>query len=333
MTRVMYPYAGRVDVSGRVGALIEIKAGIHPDLTGRENIFLYGSLLGLARQDVARRFDEIVDFAELHDAVDRQVKFYSSGMEMRLGFGVAAFLEPDVLLVDEVMAVGDASFQQKCLSRMREVLAAGTTLFFVSHDLATIEAVCDRGIWLHEGEIAADGPLAESLGAYRGAIEQDAEQHVGDAGSLGFEVVAAERPGGPPAMAVTGEPLLLRLAFNARRALSLRVDIGVTQGPAAPIFTVSETMEIPTGPVVVEVLLASLPLPSGRYYVWGAATPIDLDGENDTGWHPMSRFDVDGPPPAPAVRGVTRLAPVYVDAQWSDPLTVARPTRHEPVQR
>ena len=122
LTRVMYPYAGRVEVAGRTGALIEVRAGIHPELTGRENIHLYGTLLGLPRRMVASRFDEIVEFAQLEDAIDRQVKFYSSGMQMRLGFGVAAFLEPDVLLVDEVLAVGDTGFQQRCIDRMRTML-------------------------------------------------------------------------------------------------------------------------------------------------------------------------------------------------------------------
>lgn len=118
LSRVMYPYSGRIQVRGRVGALIEVMAGLHTDLTGRENIYLYGSLLGWQRREVGRRFDDIVDFVELADAVDRQVKFYSSGMQMRLGFAVAALLGPDVLLVDEVLAVGDAAFQQRCLDRM-----------------------------------------------------------------------------------------------------------------------------------------------------------------------------------------------------------------------
>src|SRR5206468_4042004 len=119
LARVMYPTAGRVTVKGRVGALIEVRAGIAPLLTGRENIYMTGSLMGLGRAEVKRRFDDIVEFAELQDAVDRQVKWYSTGMQMRLGFGVAAFLEPDVLLVDEVLAVGDAAFQQRCLDRLR----------------------------------------------------------------------------------------------------------------------------------------------------------------------------------------------------------------------
>jgi ABC-type polysaccharide/polyol phosphate transport system ATPase subunit len=175
LNRVMYPYAGSIDIAGRVGALIEVSAGIHPQLSGRENIYLYGSLLGLPRKEVVRRFDEIVDFAEIDDAVDRQIKFYSSGMRMRLGFGVAAFLEPHILLVDEVLAVGDATFQQKCLNRMRDVLAQGTTLVYVSHDLATVEATCTRGIWLSQGVTRHDGPIGECLREYRAFIEEAAE--------------------------------------------------------------------------------------------------------------------------------------------------------------
>ena len=173
LTRVMYPTAGDLRIRGRVGALIEVKAGIHPDLTGRENVFLYGSILGLRRAEIAARFDDIVDFAELSDAVDRQLKFYSSGMSMRLGFAVAAFLQPDILLVDEVLAVGDATFQQRCLDRMRAVLNEGTTLVFVSHDLASIEAIATRGIWMHYGEIAADGPVRAVTGEVPGPHRVD----------------------------------------------------------------------------------------------------------------------------------------------------------------
>ena len=136
----MYPYAGRVDVGGRIGALIEIRAGLHPELSGAQNIYFFGALLGLRRREVARHFDEIVVFAELEHALDRPVKFYSSGMQMRLGFAAASFLDPAMLLVDEVLAVGDASFQQRCLARMRELLGAGKTLVFVSHDLAAVES-------------------------------------------------------------------------------------------------------------------------------------------------------------------------------------------------
>lgn len=175
LTRVMYPYAGRVAASGRVGALIEVQAGLHEDLTGRENIVLYGSLLGWSRREVARRFDDIIDFAELRDAVDRQVKFYSSGMHMRLGFSVAALLEPDVLLVDEVLAVGDGAFQARCLARLQEVIDGGTTLVYVSHDLDTVRRVCDRVLWLDSGSVREDGKSGAVLAAY----ESDLDQHSG----------------------------------------------------------------------------------------------------------------------------------------------------------
>jgi ABC-2 type transport system ATP-binding protein len=171
---VMYPYAGRVEVVGRVGAMIEIAAGIHPELTGRENVFLYASLLGLPRREVARKFDTIIDFAELDEAVDRQVKFYSSGMKMRLGFSVAAFLEPEILLVDEALAVGDAHFQAKCVARMHEVHASGTTLLFVSHDLRAISEVCTRGVWLEGGRLREDGAVDDVISRYeRFALEGD----------------------------------------------------------------------------------------------------------------------------------------------------------------
>ena len=136
INRVMFQHSGRIETSGRLGALIEVVTGIHPDLSGRENTFIYGSLLGLTRKEVAKRFDAIVAFAELEHAIDRKMKYYSSGMKMRIGFAIAAFLEPHILIVDEVLAVGDSSFQQKCLERMREVLQSGATLILVSHDLA-----------------------------------------------------------------------------------------------------------------------------------------------------------------------------------------------------
>src|SRR5579884_3845041 len=169
LTQVMYPYAGTVEVRGRVGAMIELVSGLHEDLTGAENIRIYGSLLGWTRRDLLRRFDDIVAFADLEHAINRQVKFYSSGMQMRLSFAVAAFLDPHILLVDEILAVGDAVFQERCLGLMKDVLAQGTTLVYVSHDLSTVEAMCRRAIWLDQGRVREDGPVAHVLHAYRDA--------------------------------------------------------------------------------------------------------------------------------------------------------------------
>ena len=165
-SRVSVPWSGLVRTKGRVGALIELKAGLHPELTGRENIFLYGSLLGLRRKEIKRRLDAIVDFAELGRFVDTPLKRFSSGMEIRLGFSVAVHLDPDVLLIDEVLAVGDEAFQRRCLARMDELRASGQTLVFVSHELNHVRRLCPRTILLERGQITADGPTDEIVDTY-----------------------------------------------------------------------------------------------------------------------------------------------------------------------
>ena len=174
LSQVTYQSAGTCTVQGRIGALLSVTSGLHPDLTGRENVFLYGAVLGMGREKIRQRFDEIVEFAGLSDAIDRQVKFYSMGMQMRLGFSIAAFLEPDVLLVDEVLSVGDANFQQKCLKRIGEIVRSGTTLLYVSHDLASVEASCERAVWLSDAVVQASGPTKDVVTKYRTAVEKGA---------------------------------------------------------------------------------------------------------------------------------------------------------------
>lgn len=166
IARITHPSAGTIRLRGRIGALIEIGAGIHPELTGRENIYMYGSLMGLKDRAIRRKFDQIVDFAELEDFIDTPVKFYSSGMQVRLGFSVAAHIEVDVLLVDEVLAVGDAAFQTKCLRRIRDLRANGVAILLVSHQLANIQRLCPETILLVNGQIAAGGPTAEVISKY-----------------------------------------------------------------------------------------------------------------------------------------------------------------------
>ena len=313
LTRVMYPYAGTLEVGGRVGALIEVKAGIHPELTGRENIYLYGSLLGLGRPDVRRRFDEIVEFAELADAVDRAVKFYSSGMSMRLGFAVAAFLEPDILLVDEVLAVGDAAFQQKCLNRMRDVIESGTTLVFVSHDLPTIEAICTRGVWLHNGEVRAGGPIRDALSSYRQAIEHEAELDLAS-GTEPVRLISARvsGSGGGPLTAVEAATVDLRL--RATTAQEGTICIGMSEGPSSPIFVVRAPAKIDEAGVNVHCVIPSLPLPSGRFYLW--VSVLDEREHDLMSWRPAASFDVGGPPLPACPPGVMRLSPTYVESRW-----------------
>ena len=157
LSRITKPTTGSADVYGRVGSLLEVGTGFHPELTGRENIFLNGAILGMTRREIQRRFDEIVAFAEVEQFLDTPVKRYSSGMYMRLAFAVAAHLEPEILVVDEVLAVGDAAFQKKCLGKMSDVAHSGRTVLFVSHNLAAVERICDTAVFLQNGRIAATG--------------------------------------------------------------------------------------------------------------------------------------------------------------------------------
>jgi ABC-type polysaccharide/polyol phosphate transport system ATPase subunit len=317
LTRVMYPTAGRVSVTGRVGALIEVRAGISPLLTGRENIFLTGSLMGLKRRDVASRFDEIVEFAELQGAVDRQVKYYSTGMQMRLGFGVAAHLDPDLLFVDEVLAVGDASFQQRCLDRIRYVLSQGTTLLFVSHDLAAVEATCANGVWLHNGTIETRGPIRDVLGAYRAAVEGDAETRPRVEGLVSVTDIEAVAPDG--GLPKTGGPLTVRMNVGTREQYRSWIYLGISEGAATPIFLLNPGRETPLEPgtTSVECSIPSLPLPRGRYYIWCGIYRNWTNGEELISWQPLSHFDVYGPELDAAPRAVVRLAPLHIDAEWA----------------
>jgi len=174
LSRITEPTAGWLEVTGRVGSLLEVGTGFHPELTGRENVFLYGSILGMSRAEIRQRFDEIVAFAEIERFLDTPVKRYSSGMSVRLAFAVAAHLEPEILLVDEVLAVGDAAFQRKSLGKMGDVVSAGKTVVFVSHNLAIIQALCRRAVLLREGEVVADGAVGEAIDQYLRALESAA---------------------------------------------------------------------------------------------------------------------------------------------------------------
>jgi len=167
LSRITTPTAGRVEISGRVGSLLEVGTGFHPQLTGRENIYLNGSILGMKKKEITSHFDSIVDFAEVHRFLDTPVKRYSSGMYVRLAFAVAAHLEPEILIVDEVLAVGDAEFQKRCLGKMGEVTTQeGRTVLFVSHNMAAIESFCARAVYLSAGQLVSDGPTRATIDRY-----------------------------------------------------------------------------------------------------------------------------------------------------------------------
>src|SRR6266581_343315 len=170
LSRVTRPTVGFAEVHGRMGSLLEVGTGFHPELTGRENVFLSGAILGMGKREIERKFDEIVAFAEVDKFIDTPLKHFSTGMQMRLAFAVAAQLEPEILLVDEVLAVGDLEFQKKCLGKMSEVSKGGRTIVFVSHQMSQIRRLCERVIWVDHGVIRADTRTVEAINAYEMAM-------------------------------------------------------------------------------------------------------------------------------------------------------------------
>lgn len=166
ISKITFPDRGRVEAKGKIGAFIELGAGLHVELTGRENIYLYGTILGMKKSEIDKRFEEIVDFAEIHKFIDTPIKRYSTGMYSRLGFSVCAFCNPNILLVDEVLAVGDAHFQQKCLSKMTSFSKSGKTIIFISHDLDAIRRICNRVILLDCGTVVSDGDPKKIISHY-----------------------------------------------------------------------------------------------------------------------------------------------------------------------
>jgi lipopolysaccharide transport system ATP-binding protein len=224
LSRITDPTEGTVDIFGRVGSLLEVGTGFHPELTGRENIFLNGAILGMRKAEIERKFDQIVEFAEINKFIDTPVKHYSSGMYVRLAFSVAAHLEPEILLVDEVLAVGDAKFQRKSLGKMGDVTKQGRTVLFVSHNMALIQAFCERGIYLREGVIAAIGPMNEVVNTYLKTLEgQEAldlserrdRRGKGDVILTGVEVIDSH---GVPGNAIrVGQPV--RFSFNLSQSI------------------------------------------------------------------------------------------------------------------
>jgi homopolymeric O-antigen transport system ATP-binding protein len=219
LSRITSPTVGEITVSGRIAALIELGSGFHPELTGRENVFLSGSLLGMRRREIVEKLDRIVDFSGVGDFIDTPVKRYSSGMYVRLGFAIAAHLEPDILLVDEVLAVGDAAFQIQCIERLNELRRGGTTMLFISHDLMTIERLCDRVVLMQRGRLISSGEPHEIVEAYQRTA---ATEHVA-------ALADASHAPGPRAAVIDG--------VRFRDAASRETSITTTGAPLAAIVS------------------------------------------------------------------------------------------------
>jgi lipopolysaccharide transport system ATP-binding protein len=229
LSRITRPTAGDVRLRGRVGSLLEVGTGFHPELTGRENIFLNGSILGMTHQEVRRKFDQIVEFAEIGEFLDTPVKRYSSGMYTRLAFAVASHLEPEILVVDEVLAVGDAQFQQKCLGKMGQVSRSGRTVLFVSHSMSAIKALCTRAVLLEKGRVALNGDVDEVVNRYlsagadvasTGVIPADAPRHSDAPGEAQFRSVrVTDLSGAPVTQLYFGQPFRVRFVCEVFTAI------------------------------------------------------------------------------------------------------------------
>jgi ABC-type polysaccharide/polyol phosphate transport system ATPase subunit len=232
------PTTGTVRVNGRVSALIELGAGFHPEISGRENVFINGIMLGLSKREVTRRFDDIVEFADMKDFIDAPVKTYTSGMYMRLGFAVAIHVDPDVLLVDEVLAVGDESFTHKCLDKFAEFKRRGKTILLVTHSLALVERFCDEALWLDTGRVRATGDPKRVVDSYITDVEKSEEAQLASDGS---KAVPESRPEAPADAPWTGS---VEGRWGSHEAEILDVQLVGPGGEAAHIFQSGEPLEI-----------------------------------------------------------------------------------------
>jgi lipopolysaccharide transport system ATP-binding protein len=282
LSRITEPSGGRVLLRGRVASLLEVGTGFHPELTGRENIYLNGAILGMSRAEIRRNFDEIVDFSGVEKFIDTPVKRYSSGMYVRLAFAVAAHLEPDILVIDEVLAVGDAEFQKRCLGKMSEVASGGRTVLFVSHNMTAIKALCGRCILLRDGRLASIGAAADVIDLYlsskieKVAIQSDLRtiNRKGE-GNMRFKSVSfIDQRGRSTKSPKTGEELKIRLDFLGNRAEPRPARVGITfyDKTDTPLFlcaneaSCSEQLQIGPGDII-ECRIPRLPLSGGRYKV------------------------------------------------------------------
>ena len=275
LSSITTPTLGEITVRGRLAALVEVGSGFHPELTGRENIDLHGAMLGMRNSEIRRKLDSIIDFAGVDQYIDVPVKRYSSGMYVRLGFSIAAHLDPDILLLDEVLAVGDFAFQTKCLDRIAELRRAGRTIIFISHDLAAVYRLCDRALLLHHGRVAAEGPPRQVIDQYQQMTFAadpdfpDQPEHSSAAQCTGISFLAP----GSAAGVRTGHPMTARLSYRIRQTLPgvvFRVSLYWPSGYLCAQLTTDSShggVPLEPGEGVVEFQCPLLPVVPGLYRV------------------------------------------------------------------
>jgi len=296
LSRITSPTIGRGEIRGRVGSLLEVGTGFHPDLTGRENVYLNGAILGMRAREIDRKFDEIVAFAEVEQFIDTPVKRYSSGMYLRLAFAVAAHLEPEVLLVDEVLAVGDAAFQKKCLGKMSDVAGEGRTVLFVSHNMDSIQRLCNRALMMEGGALVADGDSREITSLYLARssphtapnerIDLVGAQRRGTGDARFIEANYRNPRGGRTTHAVPDGPLEFDLVIDAQLPVTLEsLAVIIYDGTGVKLLnadtvTIGESIALDAGRNTVRVHMDAVHLLPGQYVVGlymadASSTPYD----------------------------------------------------------
>ncbi len=274
LSRITEPTVGRVEIKGRVASLLEVGTGFHPELTGRENVYLNGAILGMSRAEIKRKFDEIVAFAEVEKFLDTPVKRYSSGMYVRLAFAVAAHLEPEILIVDEVLAVGDAEFQKKCLGKMGEVAGHGRTVLFVSHNMGALLNICDRGILLQGGRVQEAGDIGPVIGAYRRAHLEGAarlQPSVFQGPLKSVQIQSAIINGAPATghhFVTPDEDIVIEVCGRSEKVQpGFRAGIGLSTREARIVTMHDDPADLPAGPFRTTFTIPRKLLRPGEYWL------------------------------------------------------------------
>jgi lipopolysaccharide transport system ATP-binding protein len=280
LSRITEPTSGRIGINGRIASLLEVGTGFHPELTGRENIFLNGAILGMSQVEIKRKFDEIVDFAEVEKFLDTPVKRYSSGMYVRLAFAVAAHLEPEILIVDEVLAVGDLQFQKKCLGKMENISQEGRTILFVSHQIAAINQLCDRVVWLDQGQVSNQGTISEIIPEYLAKESSDLpvvtlREQKDEKGICFTKITILDHQGNPSTDLDAKFPFTVCLNYEVSKPLrDIEMAIRIKTSEDAPVFTTiysdySDTskMDKTNGSYTASVRIPELFLMPGNYTI------------------------------------------------------------------
>ena len=321
LSKVTMPTSGQIKVKGRIASLLEVGTGFHPELTGRENVFLNGAILGMTKAEIRKKFDEIVAFSEIEEFIDTPVKRYSSGMYVRLAFAVAAHLEPEILICDEVLAVGDIEFQKKCLGKMRDVSQGGRTVLFVSHNMAVVRSLCSEGLLLENGKTSIFGPIEAAVGAYMNFQKQgngDSLVTVPPAPSncdVWMESVSVLRDGKPASAFEIGDKISLQINFKSRNPIQkpiigylIRSSTGENVVNANNYFLQSSNYPEPVKEGTIICDLGAVPFMAGSYAVsfWLCRNPHEQHHIEDILHFTVEEKDIWGTGKLPA-RSVSSL--------------------------